>query len=316
VRGVDSKVAMQVTERCIIAGIHMGLVTGQTRSLFTTSGRVSLNPGAMVLQTARGITLRDEKGIDIARGTLCSDNYVYVETGTLIKAIDEHRWRRDMLRITSTIDANATSSGIGDDNQHRDQVVSPLELVPVKIGDNDNLNAEAVRRALRVVQMHRLLHAPSSTLQNLVNGNTLDMCEFSAQDIKNADELYGPCIICNTVKGVRTAHSSIHKRTGRVGEAIWIDWFITPKKSAPGTLALLDEYLGNAYLWESESKSPTIVLCLLKKLNAELKGYGQSQIVEVLADAGTELASEDFLKGVRSWASAWLTCRQGNLRRE
>jgi hypothetical protein len=51
-------------------------------------------------------------------------------------------------------------------------------------------------------------------------------------------------------------------------------------------------------------------------LIAELKGYGQSQIVEVLADAGTELASEDFLKGVRSWASAWLTCRQGNLRRE
>jgi len=172
-------------------------------------------------------------------------------------------------------------------------------LFQLNLPQNDNLNAEAVRRALRVIQAHRLLYAPSSTLQNLANGNTLDMCEFSAQDIKNADELYGPCIICSTVKGVRTAHSSIHKRARRVGEAIWINWFITPKKNAPGTLTLLDEYSGNAYLWEAESKYPMIVISLLRKLNAELKGYGQEQIVEVLADAGTELTSEDFHEGCK-----------------
>ena len=141
-----------------------GLATGQTRSLFTTSGWISLNPGTTVLQTARGITLKDEKGIDIARGTLCLDGYVYVETGTLTKAIDEHRWRRDMLRITSTIVENATSSGTGDDNQQRDRVVSPMELAPVKIAENDNLNAEAVRSALRVVQMQHCERRQNSTL--------------------------------------------------------------------------------------------------------------------------------------------------------
>ena len=133
------------------------------------------------------------------------------------------------------------------------------------------------------------------------------------------------------MKGVRTAHSAIHKRPRRVGEAIWIDWFITPKKNAPGTLALLDEYSGNTYLWEAGSKFPTIVISLLKKLNAELKRYGQTQIVEVFADSGTELTSEDFHEGCKDMGirvggahpekgplddTTWSTCRQENLRRE
>ena len=74
-----------------------------------------------------------------------------------------------------------------------------------------------------------------------------------------------------------------------------------------------------------------IAISLLRKLNAELKGYGQEQIVEALADAGIELTSEDFHEGCKDMGirvggahpekgplddTTWSTCRQENLRRE
>ena len=279
VRGVDGEVATSIIARCEVAGLTMGLTSGQTRNLFSTAGWISKHPECKVLQTGRGMSIIDGQNREIIGGVLCKDGFVYIEAARLVIALDEYRWTKDIWNTPTNTSVSACPA-VAEEPQ-RDQVVSPMELSPIMIRQDDSLNSDARRRALRAVQMHRIFHAPRSVLQDLVAGNSLDSCDIGIQDFVNAEHLYGPCVICSIVNGVRSAHKTAHVRATRVGERVHIDWFTLPKKGVPGTLLLLDEYSAWVYLIECESKLPGSVILIVEKVLRDFDANNQKSIAEI-----------------------------------
>ena len=139
-----------------------------------------------------------------------------------------------------------------------------------------------------------LLLASLFELSDLVAGNSLDSCDIGTQDFTNAEHLYGPCVICSTVNGVRSAHKTVHVRATRVGERVHIDWFTLPKKGVPGSLLLLDEYSAWVYLIECECKLPGNVILVVEKVLRDLDANNQKSIAEICTDAGNAFTSKEF----------------------
>ena len=70
VRGVDGEVATKVTARCEMAGQTMGLTSGQTRNLFSTTGWINQYRDCRVLQTSRGMSIIDKSNREIVGSLL------------------------------------------------------------------------------------------------------------------------------------------------------------------------------------------------------------------------------------------------------
>jgi len=144
-----------------------------------------------------------------------------------------------------------------------------------------HFTAEQRRRAQEAVHLHNLLLHPSDRVlvDALNNGNLLG-CHLTAQDIRNARTLFGPCHGCITGKmTTAVAPTSLTEPAAFVGQHLHIDFIILEGRSIGGNYLVLtgiDEQSGYRVGIPTATKKRLPTLASLRSLISAFTKYNHS----------------------------------------